>query len=355
VTARRGAGAALAVVVALVALAPLAGLAAAQGDDDPAAGGPSPAPRATAEVTRRTLEEQDRYDATLGYGAARDLAAGRAGTLTRLPGEGAVIDRGGAVAWVDEVPVPLVFGALPFWRPLSTASEDGEDVRQLEEHLLASGFGTADGDFPDADFDRDTRAALKAWQAAVGVDDDGALDPSEVAVAPGPLRVARQAATIGTRLQGPEPVLSVTGTQRVVTLDVETADRGRFLPDLVVAVELPDGATTPGRVREVGRVAATDPGGGEDAVPTVEVTVGLDDPAAAGDLDETPVDVGISTEVATDALTVPVTALLALAEGGYAVERPDGRLIGVEVGAVADGAVAVTGDLAEGDEVVVPA
>ena len=60
---------------------------------------------------------------------------------------------------------------------------------------------------------------------------------------------------------------------------------------------------------------------------------------------------------AEDALSVPVEALLALAEGGYALERPDGSLVGVETGAFADGYVAVTptsGDLAEGDEVVVP-
>ena len=57
-------------------------------------------------------------------------------------------------------------------------------------------------------------------------------------------------------------------------------------------------------------------------------------------------------------LAVPVEALLALAEGGYAVElaHDDGTtsLVAVELGAFADGWVEVTGDVAEGDEVVVP-
>ena len=58
-------------------------------------------------------------------------------------------------------------------------------------------------------------------------------------------------------------------------------------------------------------------------------------------------------------LAVPVNALLALAEGGYAVEvERDGRraLVGVETGLFADGQVEVSGQgLAAGDRVVVPA
>jgi hypothetical protein len=57
-------------------------------------------------------------------------------------------------------------------------------------------------------------------------------------------------------------------------------------------------------------------------------------------------------------LAVPVEALLALAEGGYAVERvkADGttELVAVKLGAFADDKVEVSGDLAEGDQVVVP-
>ncbi len=56
---------------------------------------------------------------------------------------------------------------------------------------------------------------------------------------------------------------------------------------------------------------------------------------------------------------LPVTALLALAGGGYAVEVSDGatsHLVGVEPGLYADGYVEVTSDeLREGQKVVVPA
>ncbi|MDP1819740.1 MAG: hypothetical protein Q8K58_07560 [Acidimicrobiales bacterium] len=58
---------------------------------------------------------------------------------------------------------------------------------------------------------------------------------------------------------------------------------------------------------------------------------------------------------------MPVTALLALAEGGYAVELVSGagsgaRLVPVEVGTHADGWVGIEGDGIEpGAAVVVPA
>jgi len=57
---------------------------------------------------------------------------------------------------------------------------------------------------------------------------------------------------------------------------------------------------------------------------------------------------------------VPAEALLALAEGGYAVEVPDSstlsgtRLEKVKIGEFADGWVQVTGDVKAGDQVVVP-
>jgi hypothetical protein len=124
-----------------------------------------------------------------------------------------------------------------------------------------------------------------------------------------------------------------------------------------VEVELPDRSLVPATVRSVASVVdPPDPSTGGS--PTVQVVVALDDPAAAGGLVQAPVEVQIVTIAADDALTVPVEALLALAEGGYAVERPDGSLVAVQVGAFADGFVeveATSGTLAEGDDVVVPA
>jgi predicted ribosome-associated RNA-binding protein Tma20 len=77
--------------------------------------------------------------------------------------------------------------------------------------------------------------------------------------------------------------------------------------------------------------------------------------ARRGGLDQAPVDVAFERERAKDALTVPVTALLAREGGGYAVEVDGGRIVKVVPGVFADGRVAVEGDLRPGQRVVVPA
>jgi hypothetical protein len=74
-------------------------------------------------------------------------------------------------------------------------------------------------------------------------------------------------------------------------------------------------------------------------------------------LDAAPVVVIVERVIAEDALTVPVGALLAVAGGGYVVERVTAGgidRVAVEPGQFADGLVEVTGDITEGDEVVVP-
>ena len=76
-------------------------------------------------------------------------------------------------------------------------------------------------------------------------------------------------------------------------------------------------------------------------------------------LDQAPVDVEVVSDRADDVLAVPVTALLALAEGGYAVEvvTEDGStvLVAVDPGLFADGFVEVTSSsLQAGMDVVIP-
>ena len=124
-------------------------------------------------------------------------------------------------------------------------------------------------------------------------------------------------------------------------------------------VELPGGSTVAGRISEVGKVAeapaADTPE--EEVTPTIDVTIRLLGRVGTG-LDQAPVDVLIAKESKRDVLAVPVSALLALAGGGYAVEVEDGtgtRLVAVEPGLQADGYVEVSGDgLAAGTRVVVP-
>jgi hypothetical protein len=111
----------------------------------------------------------------------------------------------------------------------------------------------------------------------------------------------------------------------------------------------------------VGTVATKPAQASADSSPTIAVDVTLTDARATGTLDQAPVQVAITTDTAKDALVVPVTALVALAGGGYAdeVAGSDGarRLVAVSLGLFDDshGLVQVTGTgLSAGQRVVVP-
>jgi peptidoglycan hydrolase-like protein with peptidoglycan-binding domain len=314
----------------------------------------------TAAVARRDLRSQEEVDGTLGYGEARLVGNGRQGTITALPAEGSVVTRGEALYRVDGKPVPLLYGRLPAWRELSVGVEDGPDVRQLEQNLVALGYDPDRAITVDDHFSWATRAAVRRLQEVLGLEETGAFRPGDAAWQPGAVRVGELKASVGDAAGPGSPVLEVTSTSRQVTIDLDASRQPYVRVGDRVDLELPGGRTTTGRVVEVGRVATAPQGdGGEEGDPTVEVVVALDRPKATGSLDQAPVDAAITTEVRKGVLAVPVNALLALAEGGYAVEvERQGRreLVGVTTGLFADGQVEVSGGgLRAGDRVVVPA
>jgi peptidoglycan hydrolase-like protein with peptidoglycan-binding domain len=314
----------------------------------------------TAAVARRDLRATEEVDGTLGYGDTRTVANGRDGTITALPDEGAVVTRGHPLYRVDARPVPLLYGRLPAWRALGTGVDDGPDVRQLEQNLVALGYDPDRAITVDDHFSWATRAAVERWQEALGLEETGTVQPGDAVWQPGPVRVASRKAAVGDRAHPGSPVLEVTSTTRRVTIDLDASRQPYVKAGDRVDLELPGGRTATGRVVSVGKVAtapAADGAGGDDT-PTVELVVSLDRPGATGGLDQAPVDASITTGVRKGVLAVPVGALLALAEGGYAVEvERDGRrrLVGVETGLFADGQVEVSGGgLRAGDGVVVP-
>ena len=353
--------------LSVAALAAVLGLTIPAGGQDADGGGdradgeapadPTGTGTAIAVAELRDLVEREELDGTLGYGESHPLALGGQGTLTALAAEGSVVDRGGILGEVDGRPVPLLFGDRPLWRSLGEGADtsDGPDIRQLEENLIALGHGTAAGLGPNEVWSQATTAAVKRLQRALGVEETGRVDLGSLVFAPGPVRVSSHLADVGGGAG--QPALEVTGIERLVDVDLPASQQALLAAGQAVEVELPDGTVVAGTVRSVSSVVT--PGDQQTGSgPTVAVVVVLDDPGSAGTLDQAPVDVQVVSVQAADALSVPVEALLALAEGGYAVERPDGTLVGVETGAFADGWVAVSpsrGDLAAGDEVVVPA
>ncbi len=228
---------------------------------------------------------------------------------------------------------------------------EGVDVLQLEAGLAALGYspGTVDGVYDAAS----TRAVI-AWQQDNGADADGIVDIGEVVFLTADIRVTDVLAVPGSPVNPGGPVLATSSSETVVTVALPAADQGTLAEGDVVTVVLPDNTRTPATVTSVGTVATQVQGG--DA--TFEITITLDDPAAAVGLDEAPVDVEVITDSRLGAVTVPVTALVALAEGGYAVEVETAsgtQFVAVEPGLYSSGLVEITeGAIQPGDRVVVP-
>ncbi|HEY7625927.1 MAG TPA: peptidoglycan-binding protein [Ilumatobacteraceae bacterium] len=306
-------------------------------------------PRETAQVTRTDLVEEDKLRGTLGYGDTIPVGGDGQGTITDLPEPGTILKQGDSLWQVDGHAGPaLMYGDLPLWRPLRRGVDDGADIAQLEQNLTDLGFG-ADLTI-DEDFDSHTTAAVKAWQESRGLKKTGIVDPADVVVVSGPIRVAEQRARVGDKLSA--EILSVTTAQQVVDLDVSVDKLSLLELNAAVDVELPDDSRVAGTVTSIGRSATVKQ---EGASATVAVKVSLGSPIES--LDAAPVDVVVTTSKATGVLVVPVRALVALAEGGYAIEKVSGastELVAVDIGAFGDGIVEITGDgIAEGDSVVV--
>jgi peptidoglycan hydrolase-like protein with peptidoglycan-binding domain len=306
-------------------------------------------PPETASVVRTDLVDEEKLRGTLGYGEATTVGSAGSGTITDLPDPGSVLKQGDSMWQVDGHAGPaLLYGDLPLWRTIRSGVADGADVAQLEQNLTDLGFG-ADLTV-DEDFDSHTSAAIKAWQDSRGLKKTGAIDPSDVVIEPGPVRVAEQRARVGAQVS--PNILSVTSVEQVVTLDVALDKIELLNVGDAVKIELPDDSRVDGTVATIGRVATV---AQEGSSATIAASVSLAAPVES--LDAAPVDVVVTTQKATGVLVVPIRALVALAEGGYAVEKVSGastQLVAVEPGEFGDGIVAVTGEgLAEGDTVVV--
>ena len=275
-------------------------------------------------------------------------------TITWVAEEGAIIGQGDLLYTVDERPAVLVIGDVPAYRAMALGDEGG-DVAALQMALVDLGY--ADADFVvDGVFDEETLVALLVWQAEISAHTDGVVNLGEVVFLAEPIRVGGVLVTPGDAIQNGAPVLATSASFTFVTVQLPTTDQDLVAVGDAVVVELPDGETAAATVTAIGTVAQA---GQQGAGNFFDVTVTLDDPAAALGLDEAPVDVEVVNDSAIGVLAVPVTALLALSEGGYAVEvvAEDGStiLIGVEAGLFADGFVEVAGNgLVDGMRVVVP-
>jgi Putative peptidoglycan binding domain len=347
----------------------------------PASAGARTIPTGSAAVVRTSLSTTTQVAGTLGYAGSFQVTNELTGSaLTALPPLGRVVRRGQNLYEVDGAGVPLFYGARPMWRPVQAGMTPGRDVYQLDQNLIALGYTDYGYLTPSDTFTAATAAAISAWQQATGQTPTGGIQLGQVVFEPGPVRVDALVAAIGSPVQPGTAILTATSTRRSVEVQLPVSQEYLVRRGDPVTVTLPDGTTTtPGVIAAVAPVATAAPGSGSGSTPpgsgsgssssgtsngsgttgdTVDVTVRLIHPAAAGRYDQAPVEVNIVDASASNVLAVPVNALVALVGGGYAVEVLDGlrrTLVAVRTGLFADTLVQVSGaGLSEGMRVEVP-
>ncbi|MFF1698779.1 peptidoglycan-binding protein [Streptomyces sp. NPDC058257] len=359
------------IVVAAIAVVAAAGAATTGvlGDDGSGSAADAPSgPPKTAKVERTTLTRTESVDGNLGYGDATAVqapAATRAGAgiITWVPGDGDTIKRGESAYKVAEQKVPLLYGSTPFYRPLKTGSE-GRDVEILEKNLSALGYT---GFTVDDTYDAGTAEAVKNWQDDLGRARTGAVQPSDAVVAPGARRVAQVKATAGAPSNG--PVLTWTGTERTVTIDLDVQYEDMVDKGTKATVTLPDDSTVQAEVTDVGTPSTPSQdsgsggsGGGQSGgndKPTLPVEMKVANQKGLGRYQAAAVQISLKAETRKDVLVVPVNALVAQRGGGYAVQvvaaNGDVRTRTVKVGMFADSTVEVSGTgITDGTVVGVP-
>ncbi|MEU3034275.1 peptidoglycan-binding domain-containing protein [Streptomyces griseoaurantiacus] len=239
--------------------------------------------------------------------------------------------------------------ASPTGPPAASGGGEGQGTGEAGEQQPGASAGPARSTVRRGDgvLTASLMSAVERWQKAAGLDPTGVLDPADAVVAKSAVRVSGLRAQPGD--EAADELMSLTSTTKTVTVPVESLDLGSVSTGRRVTVVLPDRSTTPGRVAAISTVVQG--GGGEsgeggeggDRQSTTNVTVSLDDPRAVKSLDSAPVQARFHGRARKHVLAVPVGALLALREGGYAVRRADGRLVPVDTGMFARGLVEISG------------
>jgi hypothetical protein len=154
--------------------------------------------------------------------------------------------------------------------------------------------------------------------------------------------------------------MQTSSTKLVVTVDLSASVQSEAVVGEKVQVQMPAGNTVNGRITAVSPVAQSSSnnngsgsgggggggnGNGSGSSSTIPVTITLNGHHTGAGLDQASVSVNFAQARAKNVLSVPVTALLAVPGGNYAVQAAAAphTLIGVTVGLFAAGYVQISG------------
>lgn len=327
----------------------------------------STAALSTATVARTDLATTTLTEGTLGYAPSVPVLNRLTGTYTQLPPAGSTIGFGDVLYRVDDLPVVLMRGATPAWRPFTIGMTDGPDVTELQSDLIALDDATGLLTVPDGHFGPRTAVAVERWQRANHLTATGQIGLGQIVFLTRPLLVGAPDSALGQPAEPGGAPFAVTTTARAVTVPLNPNLPAVTIGERVTIV-LPTNATTPGRITAVGPAPATTPGNSSEPpansntqtppqTASAVATVTPDIPSATGSAAGVAVQVSLTTQEATDVLAAPISALLALAGGGYGVEVVDAtgghHLVGVSTGLFTGSQVQISGPGIESGTTVV--
>jgi len=309
-----------------------------------------------ATVARTDLVATTPFDGVVASQAGPAVVNRTNGTITAMRSEGKTISRGQTLYSVNGQPVILMYGSTPAWRDIGGPRiTDGVDVQQLEANLQALGYnpGTV-----DQTFTADTASAITAWQTAAGLVADGVAHLGQVFFASGAVEVNNTQTTVGTPVRdGQQVMTTLLESTKVVNVSFDASSQSTLSGGQSVAIVAADGTSYPASVTSVTAPSSGQGGGGGNNASSTAVVTPQNASALAKLKDGAAVTVNLVTDTRRNVLAVPVTALLARTSGGYAVQVVRGNgtvLVAVTPGLYANDLVEVTGDLQQGDKVVVP-
>jgi len=337
------------IVVVLTAAAFWAGRVTMFPPDDPLASNPAPV---TYEVIEQTIGRSLQFTAVAEWAASPVARAQAPGIVTSIAFEpGTAVEPGDVLFTVDLRPVIVAQGAIPSFRDMK-AGDEGSDVRQLQE--LLTGLGFLDGE-SDGRFGMSTEAAVRAWQASLGLDDDGVVLRGDIVFAPElPARVvATEALSVGAPLTGGEIVVSALAPAPTIVVPLTPEQRDLVPLSGDVVITYPDG-TWPG---VIARAAESVEEGGTLELVLEAATGG---PPCGDDcaqwippVGRTDFTVEIVVVPETTGPVVPVAAIVTDPGGEQTVRLVDGTEVPVEV-RESTGGLAVVSGLSAGDVVLLP-
>src|SRR5210317_1173953 len=190
------------------------------------------------------------------------------------------------------------------------------------------------------------------------------FSPTNALASETPIIVGSYITSEGSVVAANSQMYNISSTGVEVVFQIDASDQDIVSVGDFVEVELPSEERINATISYVDPVVTQGQNGD-----FIEVKLDISSTEGIKVYNQAPVDVFVTSEVSQDVLYVPVNALIALAEGGYALEVYNGvsevgvfegisgvdtTYVGVEIGVFTDGFVEVSGNISEGMIVVVP-